>query len=143
MRNRRGIGVGSVSLILLFSVLCLTVFALLTLYVSKSDSELAKKLADSTTAYYEADTRAERVLAELEPLITQGKRPELIDGVAISYSDSDSVFSYICPLDQRRGLAVTVSFGSELTVMEWRVALTEEWTPEDSIRVWSGDAIPQ
>ena len=50
-----GIGVGSASIVLVFAVLCLTVFSLITLVVAGNDKVLVDAGAKLVTAYYEAD----------------------------------------------------------------------------------------
>ena len=51
--------VGGSSLLVIFAVLCLTVFALLTLSTAAADSRLSQDAADAVEAYYQADSQAE------------------------------------------------------------------------------------
>lgn len=57
--------VGGATLLMLFAVLCLTVFAVLSLISAKSQSALVQKSADAVTAYYQADTRAAEIYDEV------------------------------------------------------------------------------
>ena len=56
MKNsgKRGINIGTASILLVFSVLCLISFATLTLINSKADYTLSKNLSDRQLQYYSA-----------------------------------------------------------------------------------------
>ena len=64
--------VGGSSLLVIFAVLCLTVFALLTLSTAAADSRLSQDAAAAVEAYYQADSQAEALWARLRA----GERPE-------------------------------------------------------------------
>jgi len=64
--------VGGSSLLIIFAVLCLTVFALLGISTVQADRRLADASISAVTAYYEADCKAERMLAQLR----EGNFPE-------------------------------------------------------------------
>ena len=55
--------IGSVSLIMIFIVLCMVIFAILSLSESTGDYKFTEKLASHTTDYYTASSQAERALA--------------------------------------------------------------------------------
>ena len=63
-KKRKGITLtGGSSLLVIFAVLCLTVFALLTLSTVKADLRLADAAVHSVMEYYSADCAAEEILA--------------------------------------------------------------------------------
>lgn len=57
-KKSHGINVGSVSLIMIFTVLCLTIFAILTLVSANAEYRLSKKYSDSVNEYYLNDYNA-------------------------------------------------------------------------------------
>ncbi len=57
--------VGGSSILTIFAVLCFIVFALLSLSTAKADRILADKTVQAAESYYEADLKAEEILAEL------------------------------------------------------------------------------
>ena len=89
--------VGGSSLLVIFAVLCLTVFALLSLGTVQADRRLADASAASVQAYYEADCRAEEILAQLR----SGQRPEGVSGEGNEYW-------YVCPISDTQSLQVRV-----------------------------------
>lgn len=61
--------IGSVSLLMIFIVLCMVTFAALSLSTAATDHQSAQTLADHTSAYYKASNKAEKKLAETESIL--------------------------------------------------------------------------
>ena len=60
------VNIGSSSLLIVFVVLCLATFAILSLSSAKSDYSLSKRLAEHKSSYYEASSTAESILNEID-----------------------------------------------------------------------------
>ena len=60
------VNIGSSSLLIVFLVLCLATFAILSLSSAKSDYTLSERLAEHKSQYYEASAKAEAVLDEID-----------------------------------------------------------------------------
>ena len=65
-------GIGSVTLLTVLLVLCLTIFAVLALSSAQADLRLSEKNAASVSAYYTADMQAMEMLAEAANLWSAG-----------------------------------------------------------------------
>ena len=89
--------VGGSSLLVIFAVLCLTVFALLGLATVQANSRLSDASAQTVSGYYAADCQAETILAQLR----SGTVPE---GVSVR----GDVYSYTCPISDTQTLQVEV-----------------------------------
>ena len=101
---------GGSSLIMVFAVLCLTVFTLLTLSTIQADRKLSEVSAEAVSAYYVADAEAERIFAELR----SGVIPE---GVEVQ----DSHFHYSCPISETQTLYVELScLDGAWIVLRWQ-----------------------
>lgn len=113
MRNRKDATppiIGGSSLIMVFAVLCLTVFTLLTLSTVQADRRLSDLSADAVSAYYAADTQAEQIFAELR----SGSLPE---GVEVH----GSVYSYSVSISETQTLYVELSCSDGVwTVLRWQ-----------------------
>ena len=57
--------VGGSSLLVIFTVLCLTIFALLGLETVRADCRLTDAAAQSVASYYSADAQAESIVSVL------------------------------------------------------------------------------
>lgn len=63
------VNIGSSSLLVVFLVLCLATFAILTLSSAKSDHSFSERLAAHKKAYYEASAKAEMVVAGTDEIL--------------------------------------------------------------------------
>lgn len=101
-----GMNIGSTSILLIFVILCLVSFAVLSIVSANADSKLTQKVLDRTTAYYEACNSAETALAAVD---------NTLRSVYESSSDSESYFeavghnkSYAIPVSDLQTLQVTI-----------------------------------
>ena len=121
--------VGGSSLLVIFSVLCLTVFALLSMSTVKGDTNLSQKSSEAIVNYYAADSKAEEVLAQ----IRNGKVPA---GV----TQDGNKYSYNCEINDTSVLCVELTAdGSEYKITRWQAVSTLDWQPDTSITVWDGE----
>ena len=94
--------VGGASLLVVFAVLCLTVFALLSLSTVRANGRLSEASAQAVADYYAADCAAQEILARLRA----GEEPEGVEfeGFGELYA------SYACPISDQQELRVEVRF---------------------------------
>jgi hypothetical protein len=150
----RGVGVGTVSLVMIFAVLCLTVFAMLTLSTSNAEKSLAERTAAFVTDYYEADTKATKIRAEILDAHRSGffdpqdenfeiiSVQNVIDGVEFLYERSgDDIFvTYSCEVNDVLNLSVKLRlFEDRDIVLEWNTVHSQEWEMGDGFIVWDGE----
>lgn len=121
--------VGGTSLLVIFAVLALTVFALLSLSTALANDRLSSAAAQAVYDYYQAECQAEAILAQLR----QGRQPP---GVA----RQGDVFAYSCPISDTQTLLVEVRLdGDTYTILRWQAVSTAPWQPDDSLNLWDGD----
>ena len=107
--------VGGTSLLVMFAVLCLITFAVLSLSTVKAGDRLGEASAEAVMEYYAADYEAERILAQLR----SGILPE---GVVFE----GNVYGYSCPVSETQRLQVSVQkVGEDWKVLRWMVVT--EW----------------
>ena len=134
MNDKKRMGMpatGGSSLLVIFAVLALTVFAILSISTVTADQKLDDKSAASVEAYYEADCQAEMILAE----IRSGKLPEGVkrDG---------NLYSYKCLVTDSLNLEVEVLVEEEeYEVLRWQMVSAADWQNDDSLPVWDGEVI--
>ena len=120
--------VGGSSLLVIFAVLCLTVFALLGLSTVQAGGRLSRARAEAVAEYYQADCNAEEIFARL-------RRGEVPAGV----TQRDGVYCYSCPISETQQLRVELSKrGEEWTVLRWQAESTALWESDDTLHVWDG-----
>lgn len=137
--KRYGAGLGATSLILMFAVLCLAIFALLSLSVANRDRGYTEKLASSVTGYYQADSRAVELSDALSRAVLEGGSAPEIEGITILTDDAGQ-YSFLIPIDDRRALAVGLEIkNGETRVLSWSVTEPDNWSPDEGLKVWRGD----
>lgn len=121
---------GGISLLVVFTVLCLTVFALLSLTTAQADRRLADASTQATADYYRADYEAQTILARL-------RNGELPAGV----TKENNTYTYACAISPVQELKVSVHIqGTEYTILCWQAVSTAEWDNDETIEVWDGSA---
>ena len=132
MNNERRMGtpiVGGSSLLVIFAVLCLTVFALLGLSTVQAGGRLSQTMADSVEAYYEADCMAEEIYARL-------RAGEMPAGVI----QTGDTYEYACPVSETNELQVELrQIGDQWEVIRWKTVSTVAWESDDSLDLWDGE----
>ena len=121
--------VGGSSLLVIFAVLCLTVFAMLSLTQTQADRRLARNSWSAVTGYYKADCQAQEIVAQLRA----GERPQ---GVT---EEGENVFSYACPISDTQTLEVRVRLAGETyEVLSWQAVFTADWQADEGLDLWDG-----
>lgn len=130
---KRGGGVsGAVSLVMIFCVLCLAVFAVLTLATADREAKLAEMTARNAADYYEADRRAVEAAAALQ----RGK--DVSADITVTWSGDVASFTVPIGEDQALDAAVRVQDGKPCEILRWRTVYTGTWEPEEYLNVWDG-----
>jgi hypothetical protein len=133
MMEKKEIGIGSASIVLVFAVLCMTIFAVISLTSSVSGRALAEIEVNLVKSYYQADTLAESILTEL---FEAEDIPDTINGVEIiSGWDMDlgvEILSFSCGISEGKELYVVIANrGTEMDILTWRMRDIGEWEIED------------
>ena len=120
--------VGGSSLLVIFAVLCMTVFALLSLSTVLADGRLNQASVEAVSAYYMADTQAEEIFAKLR----QGELPEEV-------TEKNGIYTYSCPISENQTLQVKLQkTAAGWKVLRWQAVVTAEWE-EDTLNLWDGE----
>ncbi len=122
---------GGSALLVIFAVLCLTVFALLGLATVQADVRLADASAQAVSDYYAADREAEAILAGLRA----GRVPAQVQVRGDTYL-------YTCPISDGQALEVEVRVdGTDYTVLRWQAVSTADWEADEQLDVWDGGPV--
>ena len=120
--------VGGSSLLVIFAVLCLTIFTLLTLSTVQANARLSEASIRSVTDYYEADHQAELIFAELR----SGHVPDQVqctDVLETTYPgqplSAGWIYSYSCPISDTQDLLVQLHLDQGVwTILRWQAVST-------------------
>ena len=132
---------GGASLLVIFAVLALTIFALLSLATVRADGRLSEASAQSVRDYYAADGKAQAVLAWLR---TGEGEPDVPETFTIStsiseYGDrSETVHAYTIPISDTLELQVEVRVdgAEDYEILRWQAVPSQAWEPDVGIELW-------
>ena len=132
--------VGGASLLVVFAVLCLTVFALLSLSTVRANGRLSETSAQAVADYYAADCAAQEILARLR----NGEFPAGVTRHSYEPQAGGVRCSYAVPISEGQELRVEVRFPDVLDlnsyeILCWRAAPVGQWENDDSLNVWDGE----
>ncbi len=119
--------IGGSSLLVIFAVLCLTVFALLGFSTVQADQRLSDISAEAVSDFYAADCQAEEIFA----LLRSGQIPETV-------SIQDGVYSYSCTISPTQELQVEIR-ASDWSILRWQAVSTIHWQENSELELWDGN----
>lgn len=151
------VGLGIPSLLLIFLVLCLVIFSLLSLSSAAADEKLSQKIADRTTDYYQVSNAANDTLGKWDNFFETawqqaGSSTEYYQKIKKEASSMEStqftpgdppVLSWQTPLGESQILSVCLSlpYPKEegdcfFKIIEWKIENTDDWNPDWSQPVY-------
>ena len=150
-RNSQGIHVGSTSILMVFSVLCLTIFAVLSFATTNYERKLSEKTAAAVLNFYAADSHAEEILAEIQGILNSNPEPGQLDNLQAKFIQNDLFisstadlknfsFAYQVPIDQQQVLNISANAKNGIIIVNsWNIISTGNWSADDRLNVWTGE----
>lgn len=137
-----GISIGSSSLILIFVVLCMTVFSVLTLISANAEKKLSDKSAQAVSDYYNADLAATMKINEIAEALSSSDSAAaqqlIIPDAEFTAAEDGIIVSFDTEIDSRRTLHTEALLTeNSLKITEWKT-VTKTEAAEDSPGLWDG-----
>lgn len=155
------VNIGSSSLLIIFLVLCLASFAILSLSSAKSDYSFSERLADHKTEYYNASSEASVILDEIDGILEDcaGKNKSFgdsyknditallhekqIDDIMLTCRTIDNQFTicYQVPAGEKQVLDVKLAvtdYTNNETYYEidtWQIISTQDWEGDQKLNL--------
>lgn len=130
-KKQFGMNIGSASILLVFVILCLVSFAVLSIVSANADSRLSTRVLERTTAYYTACNQAEQSLAGMDH--TLRRIYESSDSEEAYFASVGHGKSYVIPISDLQSLQVTIEIlypgtaeDSFYKITAWQVLNTDE-----------------
>lgn len=161
-KNYPNVQFGTSLMLVVFIILCLTAFAVLSLSGAMRDYEYSQKAADKTSGYYNADAKANEMLAKIAGILNDAALASESDqnvymeqaltalsGIPeLTISDEETshpLVSYLIPVNDGQALKVSLSLhapGSKETelyrIAQWKEVSTQDWDSEATLPVLNG-----
>ena len=131
-------GVGSASIVLIFAVLCLTIFALITFSVADRERVLVEREAELVIGYYRADAIAEIFIADFLDENSSPDTTYILDKTtAWCEIMRAEITNFNVSITETMVLAVSIAVhDGHFDILSWRIHNTAEWTAEMGLDVW-------
>ena len=148
------VNIGLTSLILIFIILCLATFSLLSLSSARGDQSLAVRSAQAVTEYYRSDAQGEKWLKQADAILqketigvmSQDEIKTLAGNVALELGcNVDEKTGYISTdISMERGQALHIDLAltgdeNRYEVKSWYVYDSGNYEIDDSMPVWGGN----
>ncbi len=144
------LGVGYTSIMIIFALVCLVIFAVLSLKAALSDKALNERSGEYLKEYYIADNIAKQRLSELDELSYKARQSEFFAETFQELAEGKSVelrtvldgcsAEYSVPINERQELSVSITFkttgGYEINRWQCRTLSSEN---DDHLHVWDGN----
>jgi phosphatidate phosphatase APP1 len=136
---------GASLLLVTFLILCLLMFATLSVTSARSNYLLAERSAQRQADYYSAVNAAQEVLAAVTADTSASVTDTSLGEVTIAQSTDDAghtILSWEIPFTDTQALAVTVDIpdpaqAQSYTVTQWQTISTQTWVGTQTITVLS------
>ena len=150
--SRNKVNIGASSLILIFIVLCRATFGLLSLSSAQGDLKLAGRNGEAVRAYYEADSRGQLWLKEVDQVLTEemgeGKDStqcslDIKDRLGELYDRETGLIYTDIPMDRGQSLRIELALmcgEKHYDIKSWYVYASDEYEIDNSMPVWGGAA---
>ena len=130
--------IGGPSLILIFIVMCLVTFGMLSLSAAKSERDLAHRNASAVTEYYLEDVKE----IKRSGIESGGYEEVLKQELGDYYNPENKTVSTEIPMAHSQALSIVLSpsFDGEggVRVVKWKVIQTEDYAVDTTMPVWDG-----
>jgi len=152
-----GMGVGYVTLIMIFAVICLTVLAVMSYHAAGANDILNEKSISYTKQYYDAESRVQEKLMQLDNAALTAHKGffesdfELlcaeIDGVEVKRSMEGFSVELTEAINDRLGIRVSAVFtampidGSRYRITSHKTISADSAEEEKPLGVWDGSTI--
>lgn len=143
--------IGSASLILIFIVLCLATFGLLSMASANNDWKLADKNAAAVKTYYGADSQGEDFLQMVDQTLSRAMEGqtdqeacllEIKKELGDYYQEDTGMIATEIPMDYGQALhielAVTCSGERRFEIEAWKVIHQADYEIDSALPVWTG-----
>ncbi len=142
MKNRISIGISSI--VLIFLILCLSVFSLLSLSDAKTALDFSRRRADSVKGYYETDKAGQTFLRDFTLALKEsGNLDDAAAKAAENLPEESSISltetgTLLCELPMAAGQALKIELSETGELLSYHVYNSVDYVIDTRLPVWGG-----
>lgn len=157
-KNKTSVGVGASSILVIFVVLCLVTFAVLSLATARADKALSSKATLHLEEYYEAQGNAYVALEQIDKTLAwlylensndylENVNKEFSEGEGVIPNKSEGLLtlSYEVFISDTQSLVVEISVDTPktpedgfYTIKKWQTISKAQWQADENMPVFNG-----
>lgn len=131
------VNIGSSSLLIVFLILCMATFAILSLSSAKSDYSHSEKLAAHKSQYYKASSEAEEVLDKIDEELEKIAGTDALSASSTDFLSSSYVKSVIKSLDGKQigTILISCNASNNSLVLSYQIPAGEKQALDVELKV--------
>ncbi|MEA4919672.1 MAG: hypothetical protein VB078_01920 [Clostridiaceae bacterium] len=138
MKNRAPLPPGIISLAVIFASLCLIVLSLLTFSSARNELSLAGTYEKNISALMSADFNCRKRICKAIEMFEEGKNSNEI-AIETNCLSADNILVFTEPIDENRAVRAELELQPKPVLRSFKTLYTGDWSPDESIEVWTGD----
>lgn len=158
MKRGISINIGSVSILFIFVLLCITTFSTLSLVSAKADYKLSSTSATFMSDFYSGDTKAEETLASIDLLLqsipSNLSKEDYFNtcisklnsiGKEVNYKlEENLTIQYISKINENNEIQVALdviypALNSRYKIVKWQTVNTVPWVEDNTLNLWNNE----
>lgn len=147
-KSKISLGIGTASILMIFVLLTLVTFAVLSLSSAEADRKLSKKTVQHAKQYYEAENKAEQKIAKIDQILNSGltendiaEKVKEIKGLEVDMAKG--FIQYGERINKKQYLNVVICFkwneeakSYSYTKEKWETVVDASWNADDELPVF-------
>lgn len=146
------VNIGSASMLVVFIILCLVIFSVLSVASANHDYTYSQKIADRTTSYYKASGKAETILSQIDRELKSAYEQygaDYLSHISDAFADIEEVenftlpsLSFSVPINDTQALSVSLVIqvpkntgDTFYTITSWTEISTEQWDGDTTLNL--------
>ncbi len=148
-RHKKSAGIGGALILIIFIILTITVFSVLTLVSSQNELVTVKKSAEIATDYYNAEKEAAVRFSEIKAALSNVTDNEEISricsekGASTNITPQGTEVSFKISIDDNRSLLTVINVNNNFEVKAQKIVSENDIIIDDNIDIWDGITPPQ
>lgn len=147
-RTTTSLGIGTTSILMVFVILILVTFSILSLSGAKTDQKLGNMTLKRTQDYYQAENQAEKKLAKIDQKLYHAKGQldfvstlSEIAGIKVLKESKQVSYKEIMSDKQYLDVLIQLQWNESEQIYQckkirWQTVVTGEWTVDDDLPVY-------
>ena len=141
-RHQKSAGIGGALILIIFIVMTITNFSVLTLVSAQNELREVKKSSEIETSYYNAEKEAAVKFSEIKAALNNvTDNAEISKGASAKTTPDGVEISFKASIDENRSLLTVVKFqNNAFDVLSQKIVSEKQIIIDDGFDIWDGES---